>query len=276
MVSVGVRTYHRGMRWCVVIVLVGVLAAGCESVRPVVVPDGPHFSVLTYNVNWGAPRADLAVAAIREADADIVCLQETTREWADYLRAELSSHYRAMEFRQSEHRVAGGLGFLSKRRGSEVAYIPSDTTWFDGWIMAFDTPVGPVQVLNVHLQPPVNERGRFGASGYFNTGDEREREIGRFYQRRRDQVPLLVAGDFNETERGPVLAWLESHGLRNALSQFDRSTPTWRWYWGPIKLRRRLDHVVYSAELYCYGAEVLTGGASDHLPVLAVFGKRTE
>src|SRR5687767_4438514 len=49
-------------------------------------PAGPTVRVMTYNVNWGAVRPNLAVAAIREADADVVCLQETTPEWETYLR----------------------------------------------------------------------------------------------------------------------------------------------------------------------------------------------
>ena len=274
LVRAGVWLYHRCMPCSRIILWLGVLSVGCNGVRPLVTPEGPHFTILTYNVNWGAPRPELAVEVLRQADADIVCLQETTRQWAAYLQAELSQRYPAMVFRESEYRAAGGLAFLSKRRGDEVAYIRSNTTWFDGWIMAFDTPAGRVQVLNVHLQPPVNDRGSVGASGYLASGDRRKREIIRFCQHRQAGVPMLIAGDFNEAERGPALAWLAGNGMVNALPQFDRATPTWRWRWGPVNLRRRMDHIVYSADLCCYGAQVLRAGASDHLPVQAVFGRR--
>ena len=83
---------------------------------------------------------------------------------------------------------------------------------------------------------------------------------------------MLVAGDLNETERGPALDWLEAQGMTNALPQFDRSTPTWRWAWGLVTLRRRMDHILYSMDLYCYSAMVIPAGASDHLPVVAVLG----
>jgi endonuclease/exonuclease/phosphatase (EEP) superfamily protein YafD len=173
---------------------------------------------MTYNVNWGGACADLAVAIIRAEQPDIVCLQETNAEWEKYLRGALAREYRYISFRESAGRAGGGLGFLSKVPAAEVAYVPSDTGWFDGWIMGFQTGVGKVQVLNVHLRPPVSDRGSW-VSGYLTTGDDREREIKQFYAR-----------------------------------------------------QRRMDHIVYGSGLHCYQARVVKGGASDHYPVVGVFG----
>jgi endonuclease/exonuclease/phosphatase family metal-dependent hydrolase len=128
--------------------------SGCHSVQPAETASGPRLTVLTYNINWGGPRPDLAADAIRKSGADIVCLQETTPEWAQYLRQSLGDEYSFTAFRDSRLRSGGGLGFLSKLPAREVAYIPSDTGWFDGWIMSFETAKGPVQVLNVHLHRP--------------------------------------------------------------------------------------------------------------------------
>jgi endonuclease/exonuclease/phosphatase (EEP) superfamily protein YafD len=61
---------------------------GCE-VRAHETPAGAHFSVMTYNVNWGGPRAELAVEIISQTKPDVVCLQETTRVWEEYLRRSL-------------------------------------------------------------------------------------------------------------------------------------------------------------------------------------------
>src|SRR5262245_58964916 len=105
------------------------LLLGCHSVRKTEVPTGPNFRVLTYNVNWGMPGADLAAEIIRNSDAEIVCLQETTPQWEAYLRATLSLEYPHMDFRESRGRMGGGLAFLSKLPETEVEYIPSDTGW---------------------------------------------------------------------------------------------------------------------------------------------------
>jgi endonuclease/exonuclease/phosphatase family metal-dependent hydrolase len=243
---------------------------GCAARRTATLPTGPSFRVLTYNINWGAPRPDLAAEIIRRSQADIVCLQETTPEWERVLRPMLAGDYPHQTYRSSQGRMGGGLAFLSKAPATEVAYVPSDTGWFDGWIASFQTAVGPVQVLNVHLRPPISDGGSW-ASGYFTTGDDRVREIERFYAQRRPGLPTLVAGDFNEGERGNAIAWLERRGLVNALPQFDRNTPTWEWHMSVLTLRRRLDHIVYSPELQCHSAGVVRAGASDHFPVQAVF-----
>ncbi len=246
------------------------LLCGCRSTRQAEAPDGPHLRVLTYNVNWGAPEAETAAQIIRESRADVVCLQETTPQWEGFLRAALRREYPFAEFRNSKGRMGGGLAFLSKVPAREIAYVPSESSWFDGWIMGFETSIGTVQVLNVHLRPPVSDSGSW-VSGYISTRDDRVREMDRFWSHRRDGVPTLVAGDFNDGENSRVLHWLEQRGTANALPQFDRRTPTWKWQTSVATLSRRMDHVVYSPELHCHSARVISAGASDHFPVEAIF-----
>ena len=246
-----------------------VLVCGCSTTRVAQTPTGPHVRMLTYNVNWGGYRPDLAIEAIRSSDADIVCLQETTPQWEQYLRQSLPE-YRFAQFRNSELRMGGGLAFLAKVPTQEIAYIPSDTGWFDGWVVKFHTAIGPIQVLNVHLRPPVSDSGSW-VSGYFTTRDDREQELERFYRERETQTPLLVMGDFNDHESSRVAQWLKSRGLTNALPQFDRYSPTWKWKTSLLTLKRRMDHIFYSPELDCTAARVIDSGASDHFPVEAIF-----
>jgi endonuclease/exonuclease/phosphatase family metal-dependent hydrolase len=136
--------------------------------------------------------------------------------------------------------------------------------------MRFDTTNGPVQVLNVHLHPPVSDRGSW-VSGYLTTGDDRVREMERFYAKRQKELPIIVAGDFNDDDQSAVVRWLEDRGLTDALPQFDPSSPTWQWYTSQGTLHRRMDHILYSPELHCGSAQVRHEGASDHFPVEAVF-----
>ena len=168
--------------------------------------------------------------------------------------------------------MGGGLAFLSRFPTHEVAHIPSDTGWFDGWIMEFKTAAGPVQVLNLHLRPPISDSGSW-ISGYLSTGDDRLREMERFYNHRRADLPMVVVGDFNDREHSRVIEWLENQGMVNALPEFDRSTPTWQWRYGIVSLSRRMDHIVYSPQLRCCSARVIRAGASDHYPVEAVFAR---
>ena len=272
------------------IVIIALLAvAGCAGhVRQPEVPTGPSLKVMTWNVNWGGPGAGLAVRAILDADADIVCLQETTPAWEKYLREQLSARYPFMAFSPADrrlrgafeaqtpqrYRIAGGLAFLAKEAGVEVAFVPSVTGWFDSLIMQFQTPIGPVQVNNVHLQPIANDKGSFTIAAYFSSGGRHEREIERFHAPLKQGVPAICVGDFNEGDGGSAVEWLEEHGMTSALPEFDRSTDTWQWDLGWITLHKRLDHTLYSPELHCHSASVLKAGASDHLPVVAVFGMK--
>lgn len=265
------RAEGRASRPCVCLVFIAaLLCGGCHSVRETSVPVGPHLRVLTYNVNWGAPDVSAAIEIVRHSKADIVCLQETTPVWERAIRRGLRSEYPYTEFRESAGRTGGGLAFLSKSPGREVAYVCSDTGWFDGWLKSFETAAGPVQIINVHLRPPVSDGGGW-ASGYFTTRDDRVREMERFWNQRQSGLATLVVGDFNDGENSRVLRWLRERDMKNALPDFDRDTPTWQWRTSVGTLSRRMDHIVYSPELTCHSARVLRAGGSDHFPVEAVF-----
>jgi endonuclease/exonuclease/phosphatase (EEP) superfamily protein YafD len=245
----------------------------CRSTRPPETPTSPHFTLLSDNVNWGAAGASEVVDIIFNSRAEIICLQETTPQWESLLRSQLRTAYPHQHFRNSQNRMGGGLAFLSTTPLREVAFIPSDTGWFDAWIMQFQTSAGPVQILNVHLRPPVSDRGSW-TSGYFNTRDDRVAELETFVAKLRPGIPTLVAGDFNDSENSPALKFLREKGMLNALPQFDRSTPTWQWRYRGITLSRRMDHILYTPDLHCTRAEVHPTGPSDHFPLTAMFVKK--
>jgi endonuclease/exonuclease/phosphatase family metal-dependent hydrolase len=262
------------MRNFILLLLCAGFCLGCRTTRqPEAVAPGTGLGLLTYNINWGGAGADQVAAIIQDSKADIVCLQETTPAWERLLLKELRSQFAFTSFKESEVRMGGGLAFFSKLPAREVAYIRSETGWFDGWIVEFQTAIGPVQVLNVHLRPPVSDQGGW-ISGYLGTRDDRVLEMERFYRHINPNVPLIVAGDFNDSENSRVVNWLENRGLTNALPQFDRSTPTWQWRYRGIKLRRRMDHIMYSHQLHCTASEVINEGPSDHFPVVASFRRK--
>lgn len=231
-------------------------------------PGEPHVSILTYNVNYGLAGDPAAVAAIREADADIVCLQETTPAWEAHLRRALADRYPHSGFRHS--RGAGGLGFLAKRPFAERAFIPPTAGWFPAWLVRAETPLGPLDVLNVHLRPPLTENGSI-VPGYLATPAVREREVEALLPHLAPDVPAVLAGDFNEDEDGDALERLALAGFRSALPEHDAGADTWRWATSLGELSLRLDHVVYDARrLEPLSARVVRAGRSDHFPVHAV------
>lgn len=257
------------------ITVVGLLYAcsGPAPHRPET-PAGPALKVMSFNINYGGPGADLALEAIRTEAADVVCLQETTPAWERFLRSTLRDLYPHMDFFDSGG--AGGQALLSRFPFRRVDMVPSAVGWFPTGIYNVETPIGRVQVFNLHLHPAVSEEGGFTPSAYFSTAPHaRVRELRDFLGYRDLALPTLMVGDFNEGDRGTVVRQLSERGLKDALPEFDTSSNTWRWptSYG-FTLTQRLDHLLYSDLLRCLDARVIRKGASDHYPVVAVFERR--
>lgn len=248
----------------------GTSSLGRERFEPTPVPAGaPELRVLSFNINYGVGHDPSNVAAVAEADADLVLLQETTAESEAVFREALADTYPHVLFRDCCN--AGGLGVLSKHPIREEAWLEPTVGWFPAWRVVVDTPLGPVQALDVHLRPPMSDGGSWVA-GYFTTRDDRREEIAAFWPALDRELPTIVAGDFNEDAQGRAIAFLREQGLASALPQVDPRAKTWRWQTKLGKLRMMLDHVVYGPELQLRSAEVLDRGTSDHLPVLVVLG----
>ncbi|NQT88378.1 endonuclease/exonuclease/phosphatase family protein [bacterium] len=255
-------------RWAAVLALCA-LVTGCARTRKPQSPTGPHISVLTFNVNYGGPRPDLAAKAILDADAGVVALQETTSSWQEYLTPRLRSRYPHIAFRHGPG--AGGMAFLSKWPLVEKGYGRPEAGWFPGWIVEAQTPIGPVQFLNVHLRPAVSDKGSVGVGPYLSTKKVRLSEVQSLHRQLAKDTPTIVLGDFNEGDSGSAVEWLVGQGFIDALREFDRRAKTWRWRTRYVTLRGRLDHILYSTGIHCLSARVMGAGESDHLPVLAVF-----
>ncbi|KPK83563.1 MAG: hypothetical protein AMJ81_07925 [Phycisphaerae bacterium SM23_33] len=253
-------------------ICVSLLGTGCQ--RPPVPATGPTFSVLTQNVCYTMPAAERTVQAIRQADADVVCLQETSPAWEALLRKELGEQYRYMRFRHVAG--AGGQGFLSKFRFEDVYYRKAEGTWHPGWLIRVDTPAGRVQILNVHLRPPVAKAAdgayRFSLGAYFGSKQVRRRQLEQLLGWVDHTRPTLVVGDLNEPEGGRAVSYARGEkGFRDALSQFDPWSHTWKVGRWPLWAGARLDHILHTPDLQCLHARVIKQTGSDHRPVVARF-----
>jgi endonuclease/exonuclease/phosphatase (EEP) superfamily protein YafD len=249
-----------------------VACCSCSARRtpePASHPPGPEVTVMTYNVNFGIPGDPETLAAIAGGGADLVFLQETTPEWEEHLRGQLGQRYPYLAFRH--WRGAGGLAVLSRHPFVAGPLLPNPAGWFPAWRVVVATPLGPVQVLNVHLRPPVSDSGSF-VSGYLTTGGARHTEIRAFASALDPALPTLVVGDFNEGPSGRAITELRRRGLALALGS--SAGPTWRWPTPLGTLRLRLDHILADRRLALVEARVLQAGRSDHLPVVATFVSR--
>ena len=223
--------------------------------------------VMSYNVNFGIAGDPEAARAIASASPDVVFLQETNDEWAGALIAALPQ-YAHHHFTPPHGWPAGGMGVLSKFPIASIEELPSVNGPFFAWRVVVDAPHGRVQVLNVHLRPPISDGGSW-VVGYFTTRENRERELAWHVARLDPKLPTLVVGDFNEEGDGRAVAVLDRLGYADAIAQFARGHRTWEWPVGRITLRFQLDHVMYDTHFTAAAAGVVEGGRSDHKPVWA-------
>jgi endonuclease/exonuclease/phosphatase (EEP) superfamily protein YafD len=221
------------------------------------------LTVMTYNVEYNNPDPKATIDAIAAADADVVLLQEITRDWQRALDARLADRYPHRVFRLHA-RGPGGMAVLSKRAIAKEQIIPSPVYAF-AQRLEIDAPFGTVQILNVHLRPAI-DRGSW-IRGYFTTPPLREREIATFWKQLRHDLPTMVAGDFNEDPRGGAVAFLARHGLARVAAN---GPSTWHYVaHGRDVLALDIDHFTLDRALAARGeAKVIDAGTSDHKPVV--------
>jgi endonuclease/exonuclease/phosphatase family metal-dependent hydrolase len=257
------------------------LIAACSSPTPIshvtsepqpvhVTPDptAPKLRVMTYNVNFGLAGDRAGVEAIASASPDIVLLQETTPEWETALVDGLGARFPHHRFEATRnHWVAGGMGLMSRWPIVKVETLTDGGGPFFAHRAIVDAPSGPIQLLNVHLRPPMSDGGSW-VVGYFSTRGDREREANAHVAKLDPAIPTIIAGDFNEEDEGMALAVFGKRGFANALPEFQPDADTWHWDVNKdVRLRFRLDHVLHDRHFRAIDAAIVEAGRSDHVPV---------
>jgi len=244
--------------------------------------------VMSYNVNFalaydGQINEDLVMncmKAIQGQDCDMIFFQETTPEWEEVLSDYFKETHPYYRFHHSNKWCAGGQGVLSKLPFEEISWIAPLSDWFYGWILRCETPIGiSVQVLNVHLQPPMDSQGSpINPSAFQRSKTTRLNDLKHWVGQMEENVPTIILGDFNEHHSG--LFWgyaiqylVEERFMRDSVYDNDPNTYSWEWplLFG-IKLKAKFDHIFYTPNyLQCINSKVILEGSSDHFPVIGHF-----
>lgn len=255
-----------------VVLIAAVILSGCAGPKTAnFAPPGPSLRVVTFNVNvMGDPGR--VIRFLSDVRADLVCLQETHTSWENVIRRQLSADYPHMHFHHAGG--CGGIAVLSRYPLKEPRVMLSEKAWFPAMYVKAATTLGGVGILNVHLRPPLSERGRFSLGAMWSTPGVHAEEIETYLSQIDPNLPTVIAGDFNEHDKGKACRRLERDGYVNALRLFDRKSPTWRWPLLGLELTNRYDHIFASPPLECTGAMVFDLAASDHEPILAVIRNR--
>jgi endonuclease/exonuclease/phosphatase (EEP) superfamily protein YafD len=228
-----------------------------------------QLRVMSYNVNFGIAGDQPTLDAIAGVDADIILLQETNARWESALARLAYPHRR---FAAPDDWPAGGMGILSKSPIVKLDRLdPAPGAPFFAWRVVLDTKLGRIQILNVHLRPPMSDGGSW-VVGYWSTRDVRLREIERHVALLDPKLPTIVVGDFNEEGDGRAVGFLRDHGFSDAIEQHLGNRRTWEW---PISssmtLRFQLDHIFHDDHFIPVTAQIVEAGRSDHKPIWADF-----
>ncbi len=225
---------------------------------------------MTYNLYVNIKPSQAALDVMLKGDADVICLQEVSAAWPDYLRANLGERYPYMLF----HKHPNGQGIISRLWMRELKYIePVDGAWFPAILAEIDAPAGPMQVLDVHLRPNLDDYNN-PLRGFFTAKKIHEKEVSRLAPQMDAKMPNFIAGDFNELASDPGMNWLQQHGFADARSAFADHSPTWHGNWQGISLTYSVDHILSNDRYRCVSAKVIAEGPSDHYPVVAEFSPR--
>lgn len=222
---------------------------------------------MTYNVNFGGRGDRAGVDAVVSGSPDIVMFQETTKEWEHALVDGLGKRLPHHRWEETQGQwAAGGLGVMSRWPIKRLERLDGGEPFFAHRIVV-DTPGGLIQLLNVHLRPPMSDGGSW-VVGYWSTREIREREARSHVARLDLEMSTVIAGDFNEEDDGLAVGLFRSLGLQTALAKFHPDARTWHWPLSEkMTLRFRLDHVMYDGTFRAVDAGVITAGHSDHFPV---------
>jgi vancomycin resistance protein VanJ len=216
--------------------------------QPRIAPERERFSVLTWNIREANWRLDEIRAFLRTRPADIVVLQETNGGWLKY-DTELSQIYphrlTILEGAPTElvllsvYSFTNGANIINWRSSFLQENMASTFNWRSSFLQEdviqkshelrregvkmlwASLQISPARRLTVVTSHPFRpDTIGFGCNLPFcYRTAERDRVIGRLRQEveklRRNSDPLVLAGDFNLTEREPVYKTL-AHGLLDA------------------------------------------------------------
>ena len=246
------------------------VGAFSETVKPEAKKPQAKFTVASYNINYGNPNLPQVVKAIIQADADLLCLQETNRSSEATLRRMLGRKYRYHSFVRAPHHAAGGFGFLSKVPLRNVKYIPRHKGMFGAYLAEVVLGGRKIQVANLHLQPMFFERSRTLVDTWRALKQYEQihsAEIAFVCGKLSKTMPVLVVGDLNSSSLMCAPQYLRSRGFVDSFASVTADADkhvTWHWKTDRAYWQYRLDYIFHSRHIRTQSSAVVRTLGSDH------------
>jgi endonuclease/exonuclease/phosphatase family metal-dependent hydrolase len=223
----------------------------------------PALRIMTHNLGAGHVTAEALDTLLRTEHVDIAALQECP--FYDLSIARFGWHFY----------YGGDLCVVSRFPFTVLDESDPEHVWRRGGReplrFAIDTPIGRIQLLNVHFETIRGGLQALGGTSSRLSEFQRNRERARLDSRtarektKRGAEPLVVAGDFNLPVESAIYraSWGD---LDNAFSSCGRGFGHTK-FTGVFGIR--IDHVLSSDHLMCTNARVLTSPyGGDHAPLI--------
>jgi endonuclease/exonuclease/phosphatase family metal-dependent hydrolase len=235
-------------------------------------------------VNWENRDASATAEIIREANADLVCIQESRPEFEQGLKRELGGEYPHVMFRGDNDRFpAERFGFLSKYPVRKETFLPAQFGIFGTWIVEVDVAADRganatetiIQVANVHLEPiRAPEQSQFPTLHrvFAETEKMHANEVARIFEHLSPALPTIVAGDFNSLSSGAAPAFLRKQGYIDSFAAVTDAADmkaTWRWPTRWLDLAGRIDYIFHSPHFRTVSSYIADQTISDHSLVVS-------
>jgi endonuclease/exonuclease/phosphatase (EEP) superfamily protein YafD len=243
--------------------------------------DGPDpIRIATYNLNWGNRQGGQIIDAIETADADILCLQETTPLSERFLRKRLSDRYPYFHCTGHEGRYgAERFAFASRIELDEVTFHPPKEGLFGFYAATFQHGGEDVRILNVHLTPFRFKKGG-GIQGVMaaisGTEEQHSQEIDGITKAIDPGKPTIIAGDFNSLSEFKAPKTLRQLGLVDTFAAVNADAdthPTWHWPTKPLPLALRIDYIFCTPHFRTVESKIIRREGSDHSLVVSEFAR---
>lgn len=238
--------------------------------------DTPFFTLMTFNLDRETRDHSPVYAVIRQANADIVAVQEVTPPMLAEIEAELADIYPYMALHpanQYRSRGAQGVGILSRYPILEDDYrvIARD---YQRVVLEINNT--PVALYNVHMVQPLAIR-----PSRFRFDIHRQEVEFLLSQALADELPVILAGDFNMTDQTDDYQLVKAHftdafrklGWGMGFTYPGESKNPFRLIRLPNIALLRIDYIFYNErDFSLFDIELLASGGSDHRPIRASLG----
>lgn len=243
------------------------------------VPNGfastaPDLRVVSYNTYVNAPTTDSVEAVVARTRADVLLLQEVFPPRQDALAAALADTY-PHQFTVQNPRI-GGVMVLSRHEIVETRPVSLSAPGArETAVVVLDVDGRRMQVVPVHLTSPCPRCGASMTERLELEGERRPAELLAVLRALDPDVPTVIGGDFNSTERSEPYRLLTHVGFEDPHRQAG-SGPGFTWPNDQLPFPvLRIDWVL-TRGLDAVDAWVGDGGASDHRPVVVDLAFRSE